>query len=54
MTNLESHPVFARFLAAVLEQAMELDVGRLTDVVEVMERGGDWKSANQYYDLVGV
>ena len=49
--NLEVHPIFARVLALVLEQLLELPQGRLGDMVMLYERGSDWESASRYYDL---
>ena len=51
--NLEAHPIFARVLALVLEQLLELPQGRLGDMVLLYERGADWESASRYYDLLG-
>lgn len=48
---LEEYPVFARFLASVMEQLMELDSGRLSDMVAIHQRGGNWEAASRYYDF---
>lgn len=49
--GLEEQPIFARFLASVLEQLLELAPGRLGDIVAVQQRGGDWEAASRYYDF---